>query len=446
MLKSFIRKHLPEPVLNAYHFALARAAAAWYGRPSDKLFVIGITGTNGKSTTVQFVGRILEDAGYRVGWTSTAGFKVAGREWTNKKKMTMLGRFQTQRLLRQMVEAGCTHAIVETSSQGVAQSRHVGVNYDVAVFTNLTPEHVEAHGSFEAYKAAKGAFFAHVAKSRRKREADGRDRFKTSVVNVDDPHAPYFLSFDMDRRFGYGIKGKSLPAGELGAAFAPILAQDVRAEATGTTFTIEDRAFSLKPIGLFNAYDALAAIAACRAAGVGWEPIRRGVSRLEPVPGRLEFVDAGQPFTAVVDYAYEPAALQACFDALALLPRKRLIHVVGSAGGGRDVARRPLMGALSARHADVVIVTNEDPYDDDPKLIIDQVAAGAEREGKKEGTDLHRVTERQDGIDLAVRLAKPGDLVLVTGKGSEPVMAVAGGRTIPWDDREAVRRAIRNRR
>ncbi len=473
MLASALRKLTPKFVLRAYHRALAQLAAAWYGHPSGQLFVIGVTGTSGKSTTVQFLGRILEHAGATVGWTSTAGFKVAGDEWINDKKMTMLGRFQTQRLLRRMADAGCTHAIVETSSQGVAQSRHVGINYDVAVFTNLTPEHIEAHGGFENYKAAKGAFFAHVGASQRKpaarlngrvlsgalpsspaaapRPSDDRELApatrpetvpKTFVVNVDDPHAPYFLSFPADRRYGYGLEGKKGPEPAYRLLYAPVIATDIGLSAEGSTFRIDGRTMHLKPIGLFNVYNALAAATAAHAAGLSWDAIASGVDALASVPGRLEFVRAGQPFEVVVDYAYEPASLQACYDALDVVDRRRLIHVLGSAGGGRDVARRSVLGGMAARQADVVIVTNEDPYDDDPQLIINQVADGAAAAGRKDGVDLFRIPDRQDAIDQAVAMARPGDLVLVTGKGNEPVMAVAGGKTVAWDDRDAVRRAL----
>lgn len=444
-LKSSLKNLLPPSAMDAYYRLMARAAAVWYGNPSEHLFVIGVTGTNGKSSTVQFIGRTLENAGYRVGWTSTAGFKVGGREWTNEKKMTMLGRFQTQKLLKQMRDAGCTHVIVETSSQGVAQYRHVGINYDVAVFTNLTPEHIEAHGGFEPYKKAKGAFFAHVMAGKRKRGADGSPRPKVAVVNVDTDHAPYFLSFPADYRYGYGVAGKTLPANVLGAPFAPITAEALTVRADGSAFTVEGHAFAIKPIGLFNVYNVLAAIATCRAVGLAWEPLRRAVGKLEPVPGRLEFIEADQPFSVVVDYAYEPAALNACFDALAPVAHGRVIHVLGSAGGGRDVARRPLLGALSARRADISLVTNEDPYDDPPERIIDQVAAGALQAGKRDGVNLFRILDRQAAIDAAIAMAKPGDLVLITGKGCEPVMAVAGGKTVPWDDRDAVRRALRHK-
>ena len=168
MIKSFVRKWIPEPAVSAYHYALAVVAALAYGQPSEKLVVIGVTGTNGKSTTTEYIGRILENAGHRVGWTGTTSFKVAECEWTNAKKMTMLGRFETQRMLAEMVKAKCAYAIVETSSQGIAQSRHVGIDYDVAVFTNLTPEHIESHGGFENYKRAKGKLFAALSTGRRK--------------------------------------------------------------------------------------------------------------------------------------------------------------------------------------------------------------------------------------------------------------------------------------
>jgi UDP-N-acetylmuramoyl-L-alanyl-D-glutamate--2,6-diaminopimelate ligase len=436
MLKSRLRALVPEPLLNLYHLSLAHLAAIVYGNPSEELIVIGVTGTNGKSSTVQFLGRILEHAGHRVGWTTTVSFKVADREWVNDRKMTMLGRFATQRLLRDMVRAGCTHAVVETSSQGVAQSRHVGINYDVAVFTNLTPEHIEAHGGFENYKRAKGAFFQHVSNSARKR-LNGEEREKVSVVNIDDPHAPYFLSFRMDRQYGFGVEGRARTP-----EVVPYLATDVSHSGECTTFTLAERTFHFKPIGRFNFFNALAAATTAHALGIDWSTIADAVGRLTGVPGRLERIDEGQPFAVIVDYAYEPASLNAVYEALRLVPRNRLIHVVGSAGGGRDVARREVLGRMAAETDDIVIVTNEDPYDEDPQAIIDQVAHAAVAAGKIENRDLFRILDRREAIARAVRLAQPGDLVLLTGKGCEPVMAVADGKKVPWDDRSEARRAL----
>jgi len=175
------------------------------------------------------------------------------------------------------------------------------------------------------------------------------------------------------------------------------------------------------------------------------EIIRRGVEKLESVPGRLEKIDEGQPFTVLVDYAYEPAALGAVYEAIELIQHHRLIHILGSAGGGRDVARREVLGEMAARHDDMVIVANEDPYDEDPMQIINEVADAAGKNGKMDGVDLYRILDRQEAIDFAVKIAQPEDLILITGKGSEPVMAVAGGKKIPWDVRDAARRALNKR-
>lgn len=443
MLKAFLRSVVPEPLIGAYHYGLARLAAFWYRHPSEEMIVIGVTGTNGKSTTVQFIGRLLESTGERVGWTTTASFKVADYEWVNDKKMTMLGRFQTQKLLREMVKAGCRYAIVETSSQGIAQSRHIGINYDVAVFTNLTPEHIEAHGGFEPYKSAKGQLFDQLHRLPRK-TIDGREIDKSIVVNLDDPHTEYFLDFEADRYAGCSWKGAQ-PELQTRLNTTPVLANDVALEGMCTTFTWQRESVHLKPIGRFYLENALVAMTVVDLLGLESEMIRRGVEKLEAVPGRLERIDEGQPFTILVDYAYEPAALGAVYEAIELIDHKRQIHILGSAGGGRDIARRAILGEMAAKQDDIVIVANEDPYDEDPMRIINDVADAAGANGKMDGVDLYRILDRQEAIDFAVKIAEPGDLILITGKGSEPVMAVGGGKKVPWDDRDAARRALNKR-
>ena len=305
MLKAYLRRCVPEPLIGAYHYGLARLAAFLYGHPSEKLIVVGVTGTNGKSTTVQFIGRLLESAGERVGWTTTASFKVADREWVNDKKMTMLGRFQTQKLLREMVEAGCRYAIVETSSQGIAQFRHIGINYDMAAFTNLTPEHIEAHGGFENYKAAKGKLFDQLHQLPRKQIQD-RQIDKTIVVNLDDPYAEHFLSFQADRYGGCSWRGTDIQVlNRLNTT--PMQVSDVVFEGSCTTFAWQGETVHFKPIGRFYFENALLAMSTLSMLGFDQEVIRRGVEALEPVPGRLEMIDEGQSFRVIVDYAYEPA-------------------------------------------------------------------------------------------------------------------------------------------
>ncbi len=434
-----MKKWIPAWALCWYHFSLAKAAALWYGNPSKRMVVIGVTGTNGKSSTTQFIGQMLESLGCRVGWTTTASFKIADQEWVNKKKMTMLGRWDTQRLLHRMAEAGCTHVIVETSSQGIEQFRHIGINYDVIVFTNLTPEHIEAHGGFEAYKRAKGKLFAHASHGAHKVIA-GRRYEKIAVVNADDPHANFFASFGLDQLIAFDVAGGS-------AALKPIptrslSAQNVHLSVARTVFEVEQETVEVSVLGRFNVYNVLAAFAAVRALGFSAVDAARATQAVRSVPGRLETINEGQPFGLIVDYSYEPVALAAAYEAVRLFHPNRIIHIVGSAGGGRDVARRTELGKLSAMHDAITIVTNEDPYDEDPQHIIDQVAEGARAEGKKDEVDLFCILDREEAIRKAISFAGPGDLVFITGKGCEPVMAVAGGKTIPWDDREVARRLL----
>ncbi|MFH1089045.1 MAG: UDP-N-acetylmuramoyl-L-alanyl-D-glutamate--2,6-diaminopimelate ligase [Candidatus Uhrbacteria bacterium] len=437
--KRTVRKIIPKPILSAYHWFLAKLAAVVFGFPSQKLIVIGITGTSGKSTTVQFLGQMLEAAGKKVGWASTVSFKVGDREWVNDKKMTMLGRFQTQKLLRQMVSEGCEYAIVETSSQGVVQSRHVGINFDVAVLTNLSPEHIESHGGFENYKKAKGNFFSFVAKSSNK-TLRGKEIHKSFVVNIDNEHAPYFLAL---------LEGDEGVEGDQGIGSRVIEffvdEKEVKLSANGSEFSWEERPVFIKPLGLYNVYNAVAAASVMKALGFSTQNIIEAMKKIKTVPGRMETVNEGQNFTVIVDFAFEPNAMRGLYETIKLFPHNKIIHVLGSCGGGRDAARRPILGQMAGEKAGVVIVTNEDPYDDDPQEIIDQVADGARTVGKTENQNLFRILDRREAIHKAIDLAESGDLVLITGKGSEPVMTVADGKTIPWDDREVARSALKKK-
>lgn len=427
-----IRAFVPEWALNAYHFVLSWLAAAWYGHPSRSLVVVGVTGTNGKTTTSYLIAKALEATGDRTGCTTTALFKVGTDEWVNDTKMTMLGRFRLQKLLRRMVTAGCRYAVVETSSQGIVQHRHRHINYDLCVFTNLTPEHIEAHGGFENYKRAKIALFKHLAASKRK-TLGGTRIPKTAVLNRMSEHAKDFAVPGLDRVVWFGIGD-----GE------GVSAKDLRDEGWSVSFTVDGHRANINLPGEVNVENALGAIAAATSLGLPIEPVLKKISDVGGMPGRFERIDEGQAFTVVVDYAYEPAALGKLFDAVERRPHGRIIHVTGSAGGGRDVARRTIIGRLSAARADVTIVTNEDPYDEDPMRIIADVADAAAAAGKTEGTSLFRILDRAEAIRKAVSLAAPGDVVLLTGKGSEPVMAVAHGKKVPWDDRRAVRDALRD--
>ena len=424
-----IKNAVPRSWKQIYHLALAWLAVLVYRNPSKKLIVIGVTGTNGKSTTSLMIAHALEVGGNKTGATTTAQVKIGKEVHDNTSKMTMPGRFALQRLLREMVKAGCTYAVLETSSQGLEQHRHKGVNYDVAIFTNLTPEHIEAHGDFEAYKKAKIKLFKYTAKSSHKK-IDGKEVLKIAVLNAGDKHAADFevAGFDKVVWFGKGSK------------YEPMKVKD---SLDGVSFKVGKDLVKLKTPGLPNTWNASAAIATADVLGVPRAKSIAALGKMNPLPGRFEVINEGQPWSVLVDYAAEPVALGHLYQAAQAYPHKRLIQVIGSCGGGRDEARRPILGKLSGKLADVVIVTNEDPYDDDPIEIINSVAKGAKDAGKKEGKDLFLIEDRKEAINKAMQIAKPKDLVLLTGKGNEQWICVAGGVKLPWDEREVAREAIR---
>jgi len=431
---NLLRKIIPKPLIKAYHYTLAIAADFFYGSPSDKLIVIGVTGTSGKSSVVYLIAKILEKAGYKVGVTSTFFFKVDKKEWLNNKKMTMIGRLALQKLIKQMVKANCQYAVIETTSQGIEQFRHLGINYDILVLTNLYPEHIEAHGGFANYKNAKLKLFKKLKNDSPKLIA-GEKIKKTIIANLDDENANDFLKNWAEEKLVFTLTNKSTNQGRV------IRAENQKITAEGIEFVIDRQPFELKFFGQHNVYNSLAAITVGLSQGLSLASMAKSLMEIEGIPGRVEFINEGQPFKVIVDYAYEPKAVSALYQIIKLIPHQKVIQVLGSAGGGRDIIRRPKLGQLAGQAADLVIVTNEDPYDDDPQTIIDQVAAGAIEAGKKFNENLFKILDRRKAISKALGLAQPNDLVLITGKGCEQAMAVKG-KNIPWDDRAVVREEL----
>jgi len=451
-IKKIIPSSLFKALQPAYHFLLSFFSAFLYRWPSEKLIVIGITGTTGKTTSAYLIAKTLEAAGYKTGFTSTAMFNNGEREWLNDKKMTMVGRLFTQKMLREMVKNGCQYAVVETTSEGVRQFRHRFINYDVLVFTGLYPEHIESHGSFENYKEAKGELFAHLQKCRTKycddkrivrkamsglKKTDFKRIKKTSILNLDDDHASYFADFWAEEKIGYCKQGAGCRV--QGVVSNCVKYDDIKTSQTGTELTVSGTKIKLQLLGEFNVANAMNAVCVALSQDISLEKIKDGLEGIEGVAGRLERIDEGQPFMVIVDYAFEPHAVEKLYDVVSVLPHNKIIHVLGSAGGGRDVARRPILGKLAGERADVVIVTNEDPYDDDPEIIMDQVAIGAEHAGKRKDEDLFKILDRGEAIEKGLEMAEENDIMLITGKGSEQAICVADGEKITWDDRGAVR-------
>jgi len=454
-IKKIIPRKLFKLLQPAYHYLLSFLAAAVYRWPSEELIVIGITGTTGKTTAVYLMAKMLESAGYKVGYTSTAMFNDGRKEWLNDKKMTMAGRFFMQRILRQMVTNGCQYAIVETTSEGVVQFRHRFINYDNLVFTCLYPEHIESHGSFDSYKKAKGKLFAHLKQcgvkyinEKRKvvkpesgiKKIELKRVKKAIIVNGDDECTDYFLNFWAEEKIVFTEKKDALWPN------VRVINYQKQSEENGNaSFIFNNLEVKLKLLGEFNITNAMTSLCVGLVQELDKEQIKRGLENVGGVPGRLEKIEVGQDFTVIVDYAFEPNALAKLYETVRLIPHNRIIHVLGSTGGGRDIARRPMLGRLAGQSADYVIVTNEDPYDDDPEIIIDQVALGVEKEGKKENIEFFRIIDRRDAIIKAVELAQSGDLILITGKGCEQAICLADGKKTPWDDRKVAEEVIKNK-
>lgn len=430
MLKNLIKKFIPKFILDIYHVALAYLANFVYNHPSEKLIVIGVTGTNGKSTTVNLLSKILEEAGFKTALTSTVNFKIAEKEWLNDLKMTMPGRFFLQRILSDAVKAGCQFAIIESSSEGTLQHRHIGIHYDALVFTNLTPEHIEAHGGFENYKKAKLEYFKSLEKSAHK-IINGETIQKIIVVNSDDQYASEFANFKVDKIITSGKNENALVQGT-----------NLSASEKGIAFRVADTDFNLNLKGIFDFYNALAAIAAAKGFNVDLAISKKSLEKIPNIPGRMELINEEQNFKVLVDYAPEPEGLKQLYSTVKNWPHGKIIHLLGSTGGGRDTSRRKILGNIAGTNADIVIVTNEDPYNDDPQIIIDDVARGSLVNGKILDQNLFKILDRREAIAKAFSLAGENDLVILTGKGSEQKMAVKNGY-IPWDDREAAREELK---
>lgn len=452
-IKRLIPQKFFKALQPAYHLILSWLAAVLHRWPSERLIVIGITGTTGKTTSVYLIAKTLEAAGYKVGYTSTAMFNDGEKEWLNDKKMTMAGRFFTQKMLHKMARHKCQYAIVETTSEGIVQFRHRFINYDILVFTGLYSEHIESHGDFEKYKEAKGKLFAHLKRCKTKYADDKKIIYrgisglkktdlnrvkKTIIANLDDKCASYFLNFWAEERIGYGqsIKNYELQMTNLDRI---IKHGDIKTAQFGASFKVDDIEINLQLLGAFNVSNAMNAVCVGLSQGISLKKIKVGLEQIEGVAGRLEKIDEGQNFTVIVDYAFEPNAVAKLYETIKLIPHKKVIHILGSAGGGRDIARRPKLGRLAGEKANLVIVTNEDPYDEDPQIIINQVAAGAEKAGKVLDKDLFKISDRHKAIKKALSAAEENDIVLITGKGSEQAICAANGEKITWDDRAVVR-------
>lgn len=414
-IKTAAKKIMPGFIVGGYHFLLAFAAAIFYRFPSRKLKVIGVTGTNGKSTTAMMIARILSEAGKNPALSSSIEFRVGGKAWKNQSRMTMPGRFALQKFLRDAANSGCQYAVVEVSSEGIKQYRHRFIDFTAAVITNVSLEHIESHGGFEKYRGAKGNLFASCR--------------QIHILNADDANYGFFSGFFAREKYVYGIAADDRPDDDRGHIFARHLA----VSSAGSSFEATGCRFNLRLPGKFNIYNALAAICVARSQNISLKVCRDALVKIETIPGRMERMSV-DPFEVFVDYAVTPDSLEKAYQTMKSDFKGKLICVLGACGGGRDKWKRPVMGGLAKKYCNLVFVTNEDPYDEDPLKIINEIAGN--------DTGVKKIIDRREAINQAIKSAESGDRVIITGKGCEESMCVAGGKKLPWSDKSVVLQSL----
>jgi len=386
-----IKKTIPEPIFDFfspfYHWLLSMLAAFIYWFPARSMKVVGVTGTSGKTTTVEFLYRIFTDAGFKTASLSGLWFRILDKSEPNLLKMTMPGRFRVHKFLYEAKKAGAEYVFIEVTSEGIKQYRHKFIKFYAAILTNLSEEHLEAHGGFENYRRAKGEIF----------------RIAPLVfLNGEDPNLEYFQKISPKEKIVY-----------IASDYPPDL--------------------KLNLSGEFNKMNAVAALAFAKREGVLPSVAKESLSKIPGIPGRMEYVippeGAKKDFRVLVDYAFLPQTLMKVY-AQARSESSGLVCVLGTAGGGRDKWKRPLLGDIAAEFCGKVFITNEDPYDDDPMELMGEVAGDHKFE---------MILDRRQAIRLALEAMKSGETLVITGKGAEPWIMGSNGLKIPWDDRRIVR-------
>ncbi len=408
-IKKIIPKKLFEKAQPIYHYSLALFGAIIYHFPAKKLYIVGITGTKGKSTTVEILNSIFEANGYQTALSNTIRFKIIDQSKPNKYKMSMPGRFFMQKFLHDAVKAGCSHAVVEITSEGSKQFRHKFIDLDAFIFTNLSPEHIEAHGSYEKYRQAK----LNIADNLKNKENT------ILVANGDDDESDLFLEKKADKKITYSLSDAK-----------PFSLSN------GIEMRFDKTTFYSKLEGEFNVYNILAAATLANQLGISHETIKKGVENLTEIRGRVQKVDLGQEFQVVVDYAHTPDSLEKLYKAF---PNKKRVCVLGNTGGGRDTWKRPVMAQVAEKYCSEIILTNEDPYDEDPEKIV------GEMEGALKKKKAHIIMDRRLAIKKSLEIAKEigsKAVVLISGKGTDPYIMEANDKKTPWSDFEVTKEEL----
>ncbi len=430
---SRLKKLVPKQAINAFHYTEALAASFAYRNPSKHMIVIGVVGSKGKTTLANLLWAALSGDGSKVGLVGTANIRIGNSEKLNPYHMTMPGRHRLQKTLNAMREAGCHYAIMEVPSEGQAQWRHVGISFDVLIFTNVTRELMASHDySLEKLHDHNQRVFRQVAHQKAKL-INGRVQPKILIANADAEHFPQYFAHLADIKRSYSINTKS-----------NYHAQKITTTGNRSAFIINKQQYTIALPGEVNVSNAAGAIAAALELGKSPRAIQKGLNNLKVIPGRMETIQAGQRYTVIVDYAHEETGMQALMQTAAAMRSKtnqRIITLLGAEGGGRDVEKRPIMGRIAMQGSDFVILSNVDPYSDDPDKIIADIATGVEQAQGLRNHTYYAIADRRDGIRKALSLANPGDIVLITGKGAEQSIIIDGKKSA-WDDRTVVREEL----
>lgn len=409
----FIKKLIPNAVLRharpVYHYCLTLTAAMIYRFPARRIKIVGVTGTKGKSTTAEMINSILEETSFKTALASTIRFKIDEEKSSNLFKMTMPGRTFLQKFIKRCADNNCDWLIMEMTSEGVKQFRHKFVYLNALVFTNISPEHIESHGSFEKYLRAKLKLAKELEKSPKQNKA--------IIANIDNPYGGKFLNINVKYRIGSMLEN----------------VKPYNYNEDSCIFSFRNQKIELNLGGMFNLENAIEAAEFARTQGIDINTIKSGLEKIDSIPGRLESIDEGQEFKVIIDYAHTPDSLVKLYDSF---PKRKKVCVLGNAGGGRDSWKRPEMARIAEKYCDDIILTNEDPYDEDPEKIVKEMGEGM----KQKKPEI--IMDRREAISQALKKADRQNAVLISGKGTDPYIMGPRGSRQKWNDAKVAREEI----
>lgn len=434
-----VKKYIPKSILNFYHYLWALSGAIKYKFPSKKIIIIGVTGTKGKTTTCYLIHYILNKLGIKTALSSSQYFYIGESKKENLSRITMPGRWFLQSFLDSAVKENCEVAVIEVTSEGLMQNRHKFIDFDIVIFLNIHPEHIEHHKGFENYKKAKGKLFQALMKGTRK-TLRGEIIRKTIIANYDDYEVDYFLSFPAENKITFGLEGRPEKLNHL-----QIIKHKMYQTKTKFILNEDNTVYETKLIGKQNLYNILGALCALKALNIPLKSVKDILKECEPLPGHFEIIP-GKNFKVIIDYAHTPESISELYKNIwNIFKPKRLLCLISSAGGIRDKWKRPVIGEIAAKYCNLIVISNEDPFDEDPIKIMKDIEFGVKRYLKEYDFEkTYKIIEdRKEAIEFLIKQAEKNDIVVLTGKGAEPTIETKNG-SINWNEKEIVLSILNN--